>query len=202
MKRNPPTWYLSFGQLKVGETFRWYNVYVKEQGVTGPIMRKVSKRMYVIESYPADYTGMRGMPGRRFTTGSKTGVTTVKSNPSKRNPGSGLTHNVKPGDRVTITRRGKRVTGRVVMVFAGSHAVLNMGGRHGTPDIADDGNIVKVSKGGGRKGGFVFRNPCKRHKRKAKRSARRSHRSNPIRGTSLASIKRIVSAIKRHSRRR
>jgi hypothetical protein len=161
MKRNPPTWYLSFGQLKVGEKFSWYNPYDREQGVTGPVMRKVSKRMYVIESYPADYTGMRGSLNRRYTTGSRTGVTTVKSNPCKRNPGGKMTWDVSPGDRVYVKDRfGVTKSGRAVMTFP-SHAVLNMGGKHGTPQVADDGNIVKVVKKGGGKHIFRFRsNPC------------------------------------------
>jgi hypothetical protein len=57
------------------------------------------------------------------------------------------------GDRVTILvpngigRNGVEYTqrtGRVVMKFA-THLVLNCGGRHGTPKIADATNTVKVS---------------------------------------------------------
>jgi len=52
---------------------------------------------------------------------------------------------IRPGDRVTIVDRfGKERTGRAVM--RGPHGwVLNMGGKHGTPGIADERNIVKVS---------------------------------------------------------
>lgn len=64
--------------------------------------------------------------------------------------------NIRPGDRVTIrvpagrrtdgTHETKRSTGRAVLVFP-DHAVLNMGGRHGTPGVATEENLVKVSKG-------------------------------------------------------
>jgi hypothetical protein len=50
------------------------------------------------------------------------------------------------GDRVTIINRfGQKSSGRAVM--KGPHGwVLNMGGRYGTPAIADERNIVKVVK--------------------------------------------------------
>jgi hypothetical protein len=51
---------------------------------------------------------------------------------------------IKVGDRVTIINRfGQQSTGRAVM--KGPHGwVLNMGGRYGTPAIADERNIIKV----------------------------------------------------------
>lgn len=52
---------------------------------------------------------------------------------------------ISPGQRVTIAgRHGQTQTGRVVMVFP-THCVLNLGGAHGTPAVASDQNIVKVS---------------------------------------------------------
>ena len=50
----------------------------------------------------------------------------------------------RPGSRVTIVNRfGQTRTGRAVM--RGPHGwVLNMGGAHGTPAIANDDNIVAV----------------------------------------------------------
>jgi hypothetical protein len=64
----------------------------------------------------------------------------------KRNP-TGIEAYIQPGDRVTIVNRfGQQRTGRAVM--RGPHGwVLNMGGPHGTPDIGDNENIVKVVKG-------------------------------------------------------
>lgn len=63
-----------------------------------------------------------------------------------------IVDSLRAGDRVTIVDRfGQKRTGRAVM--KGPHGwVLNMGGRHGTPAIASDENIVKVSptKGGKR----------------------------------------------------
>jgi len=53
---------------------------------------------------------------------------------------------IRPGDRVTIVDRfGVRRVGRAVMKFP-NHAVLNMGGKHGTPGIATAENVVNVRK--------------------------------------------------------
>ena len=50
------------------------------------------------------------------------------------------------GDRVTIVDRfGAKRTGRAVM-FGPAGWVLNMGGRYGTPAIANQDNIVKIVK--------------------------------------------------------
>jgi hypothetical protein len=50
------------------------------------------------------------------------------------------------GDTVTIlTPHGQERRGRVVFKFA-THLVLNGGGKHGTPLIADDRNTVKVTR--------------------------------------------------------
>ena len=58
---------------------------------------------------------------------------------------------IRPGWRVTIvTPQGHKLKGRAVM--RGPHGwVLNLGGPHGTPGIAHDGNVVGVSppKGAG-----------------------------------------------------
>ena len=54
---------------------------------------------------------------------------------------------IRPGDRVTIVDRfGQKRTGRAVMRSSHGGWVLNMGGQHGTPAIADDKNTVKVIK--------------------------------------------------------
>ena len=51
----------------------------------------------------------------------------------------------RPGDKVTIlTPQGQQVSGRVVMAFA-THCVLNMGGRHGRPGVADERNTIAVT---------------------------------------------------------
>jgi hypothetical protein len=55
---------------------------------------------------------------------------------------------IRPGDRVTIRNRfGQERTGRAV-TRGPAGWVLNMGGRHGTPDIADERNIVRVRRKG------------------------------------------------------
>jgi hypothetical protein len=52
---------------------------------------------------------------------------------------------IRAGDRVTIRDRfGKERTGRAVMRSSHGGWVLNMGGAHGTPGLADDSNIVSV----------------------------------------------------------
>ena len=59
--------------------------------------------------------------------------------------GSGWTGFIKMGDRVTIVNRfGQQRTGRAVMPSSHGGWVLNMGGRHGTPELADNSNITKV----------------------------------------------------------
>jgi hypothetical protein len=74
--------------------------------------------------------------------------------------GAGVVHehildSIKPGDRVTILvpagigRKGqewKQATGRAVMRSAHGGWVLNMGGPHGTPGIADEENTVRVKR--------------------------------------------------------
>lgn len=54
---------------------------------------------------------------------------------------------IQTGDRVTIvTPQNQRYTGKAVMPSAHGGWVLNMGGKYGTPGIADENNIVKVVK--------------------------------------------------------
>jgi hypothetical protein len=56
-----------------------------------------------------------------------------------------LTSVIHAGDRVTIVDRfGKQRSGRAVMRGPAGW-VLNMGGKHGTPAIADDNNTVRVT---------------------------------------------------------
>ena len=59
-----------------------------------------------------------------------------------------LIDSIRAGDRVTIvTPHGSQLTGRAVMRSPAIGGwVLNMGGRHGTPGLADDSNTCKVSK--------------------------------------------------------
>lgn len=53
---------------------------------------------------------------------------------------------IRPGDRVSIvSRHGQCQVGRCVMKFA-THAVLNLGGRYGTPGIATADNVTRVVK--------------------------------------------------------
>jgi hypothetical protein len=65
---------------------------------------------------------------------------------------SSLCDIIRPGDRVTIlSPHGSRLSGRAVMRNRQSGCwVLNLGGRHGTPGIADDENIISISRGGKR----------------------------------------------------
>ena len=52
---------------------------------------------------------------------------------------------IRAGDRVTIVNRfGQEHSGRAVMRSSIGGWVLNMGGPHGTPGLADDSNITRV----------------------------------------------------------
>jgi hypothetical protein len=67
--------------------------------------------------------------------------------------GNPLLKVIKPGDSVTIvTPQGQQRTGRAVMRSSHGGWVLNMGGKHGTPGVADEHNIVSVKVKGGRSG--------------------------------------------------
>lgn len=71
----------------------------------------------------------------------------LRRNSSKRNPDGRLVDAIGPGDRVTIVDRfGKERSGKAVMRSSNGGWVLNMGGKYGTPGIADDSNVVRVSK--------------------------------------------------------
>ena len=60
---------------------------------------------------------------------------------SSHNPFMGI----KVRDRVTIkNQHGQERTGRVVMTFP-THVVLNLGGAHGTPGVANERNIVAIN---------------------------------------------------------
>lgn len=52
------------------------------------------------------------------------------------------------GDRVTIRNaQGQFRSGKAnKLLFFANHVVLDMGGRYGTPAVADQRNIVNVSK--------------------------------------------------------
>ena len=65
---------------------------------------------------------------------------------------------IRAGDRVTIVDRfGKQRTGRAVMRSSAGGWVLNMGGAHGTPALADDSNVTRVKKAGHRETGALGR---------------------------------------------
>jgi len=52
---------------------------------------------------------------------------------------------IRCGDKVTIINRfGQERTGRAVMRSSAGGWVLNMGGPHGTPALADEENITRV----------------------------------------------------------
>lgn len=57
------------------------------------------------------------------------------------------TWEIRHGDRVTIRDRfGALRTGRAIgLLLFPTHATINMGGKYGTPAVADPDNIVKVN---------------------------------------------------------
>lgn len=67
-----------------------------------------------------------------------------------RQSGGAVVDSIRHGDRVTIlTPQGQQRTGRAVMRSSSGGWVLNMGGPHGTPGLADERNIVHVRKSKG-----------------------------------------------------
>lgn len=66
-----------------------------------------------------------------------------------------LLANIRPGDRVTIlvpagrTIKGEQLyaerSGKAV-ICSGDRVALNMGGRYGTPGVATEDNLVRVSR--------------------------------------------------------
>lgn len=56
---------------------------------------------------------------------------------------------IRPGDRVKIsTRHGQLLSGRAVMPTKDGGWVLNGGGKHGTPLLAYEGNLVAIKPRG------------------------------------------------------
>jgi hypothetical protein len=54
-------------------------------------------------------------------------------------------YGIKPGDRVhVLTPQGGVRAGRAVLCYTG-HVVLNAGGPHGTPVVADAVNVLAVN---------------------------------------------------------
>jgi hypothetical protein len=120
------------------------------------------------------------------------------------NPG-GLVNQVRPGSLVTVVNRfGQLRKGRAVMRSSSGGWVLNMGGRYGTPEIADDNNITKVS--GGRRAQarnpelLVVSNPGDRRNA----SMRRRRRRNSWRGNRPGHRKAALKGWRkrRHGRRK
>lgn len=114
-----------------------------------------------------------------------------------RNPngvtGASLVSTVRPGDRVTIVdERGHMRVGRAVMPSSHGGWVLNLGGAHGTPGIADESNIVRVSQGRQRANNpelLVMSNPGRRRRSgrvsgslhvRGRRAMRRRRRNLPL----------------------
>ena len=100
----------------------------------------------------------------------------------------GLLGQIRHGDRVTIVDRfGKESTGRAVMRSDpryGPGWVLNMGGKHGTPGIATEANIIRVSKAGAK------RNPEEKLKSYALDPAIQGKPSDPEFSSLVSSVER------------
>ncbi len=56
-----------------------------------------------------------------------------------------LVNKLKPGIRVTIKTKQDQNYSGTVSIKSKNHSVLNMGGRHGTPKVADENNIVSAT---------------------------------------------------------
>ena len=108
---------------------------------------------------------------------------------SRGNPEGSILDSIRPGMRVTIVNHfGRQQSGKAVMRGPGGW-VLNLGGPHGTPGIADEHNIVKVAGKPSGLGGLAltgtYRNP-------ASRSVEVRHSIGyPTKGEALAAKKRL-----------
>jgi hypothetical protein len=92
-----------------------------------------------------------------------------------------LVDTIRAGDRVTIvTPQGQKRTGRATMKGPAGW-VLNMGGRHGTPAIASDDNVIKVKKGKAPKHSLAMRRLVGESLDEATPEAyRKARRDNPV----------------------
>lgn len=112
---------------------------------------------------------------------------------------------VRAGDRVTVVgENGKLVTGRAVMPSSSGGWVINTGGRYGSPLIADESNITRVSSGRTRARNpelLVVSNPAQPRRRKSamRRRRRRNSWKGNRRGHRIAALKGWRK--RRHSRK-
>jgi hypothetical protein len=108
---------------------------------------------------------------RGWAYGMKTAVSTFGA---RRRPNPSLVDAIRPGDLVTITNRfGQPRRGRAVMRSDpryGPGWVLNMGGAHGTPGLANAANIVKVQPSKVRHGGGSVPPPPRGNPRRTRKS--------------------------------
>jgi peptidoglycan hydrolase-like protein with peptidoglycan-binding domain len=119
-------------QARLSEPEKWSHL---------PPTPPVARAMAELQRGPG---GVKAGGETRYGTG-----TTARFSPARQQtpPGSAEEFaKIGPGDRVTIlTPHGQERSGRVVMRGPAGW-VLNLGGAHGTPGIAHEGNVVKVRK--------------------------------------------------------
>jgi len=97
----------------------------------------------VVERVVAAVTRNEDMPGN-VDTGVVPQVNREWSEATKTGSEGGLFARIRPGSMVTIvTLKWVRLKGRAVMRGPAGW-VLNLGGRHGVPGIADEDNVVAV----------------------------------------------------------
>lgn len=135
-----------------------------------------------------DFSDAMGTADDQIRRYSATDARAAWTRQRKSNPG----WNIKPGDKVSFVDRFNKVrSGRAVMRSSYGGWVLNTGGRHGTPAIADDSNITKVSSGRARARNpelLVVSNPDRRNamrrrrRRNSWRGNRKGHRAAALKG--------------------
>lgn len=108
----------------------------------------------------------------------------LASNPSFRSfLGGSSRGGISAGDSVTIkTPQGGTLRGRAVMPSSSGGWVINLGGSHGTPAVADEENIVSIKKKKSNPELMILSNPgkkrrkCRTAKRRKSSSRRRSRK--------------------------
>jgi hypothetical protein len=144
-----------FGKTESGPKYRVVEYYTSINNVTTPREEEVAEtdlrdHLLDLEVREREVDGFlaavkaagKGSIRARGGYGDVIEVVRIASNPRR----VGMFSTIQPGDRVTIvTPRGQEMTGRAVMKGPAGW-VLNMGGRYGTPALADEDNVIKVSK--------------------------------------------------------
>jgi hypothetical protein len=134
---------VTFDSVDEGTLKRIQEAVQKAVGTQWIIIREQDWRNPILETL-----GVAALSGVGLAAGFTATKALIERGKKKTNPTPRLVDSISHGDRVTIIDRfGQKHTGKAVMRSSAGGWVLNMGGAHGTPGLADDSNVVKVVKG-------------------------------------------------------